>query len=295
MTDAVAVIGSRFSRARYRRAPWLGSPWLWLGVILGGLMTAFVAREWITPYGPADVHAARIMLPLGSPGSPLGTDTYGRDMLSRLIASVPVSVASGVLPATASMGLGTALGLVSGYFGGRVDRLIMSVMDVLLAFPFILLAILAVAILGPSFWNAMIAVAIAILPRNARIIRAETLSLRERDFVVAARLSGAGALAMIVQHMLPNVLPTALVVGSTEIGQMIAATAGLSYLGLGVQQPDVDWGTLIAEGGRLIAVAPALALIPSALVATVSIAFVLAGDDLRHRLAGGESGGSERL
>jgi len=295
MTDAVAVTVSRFSRVRHRRVPWLGSPWLWLGVILGGLITAWLLREWVTPYGPADVHATRIMLPLGSPGSPLGTDSFGRDMLSRLLASVPVSVAAGVLPATASMGLGTALGLVSGYFGGRLDRLIMSVMDVLLAFPFILLAILAVAILGPSFWNAMIAVAIAILPRNARIIRAETLSLRERDFVVAARLSGAGAPSIIVQHMLPNVLPTALVVGSTEIGQMIAATAGLSYLGLGVQQPDVDWGTLIAEGGKLIAVAPALALIPSALVAAVSIAFVLVGDDLRHRLAGGESGRSERL
>jgi len=158
------------------------------------------------------------------------------------------------------------------------------VMDILLAFPFILLALLAVAILGPSFVNAMIAVTIAIIPRNARIIRAETLSLRERDFVVAARLSGAGAPSILTQHMLPNVLPTALVVGSTEIGQSIAATAGLSFLGLGVQPPDVDWGTLIADGGRFVAVLPALALIPSALVALVSILFVVAGDDLRHRL-----------
>jgi len=282
MTDAVAVTVSRSSRVRRTKVPWIGSPWLWLGVILGGLMALWLARDLLTSYGPADVRPERLMLPVGSPGSPL-------------IASVPVSLASGVLPATASMGLGTVLGLVSGYFGGWIDRLIMSIMDVLLAFPFILMAILAVAILGPSFWNAMIAVAIAILPRNARIIRAETLSLRERDFVTAARLSGASGPSIIVQHMLPNVLPTALVVGSTEIGQMIAATAGLSYLGLGVQQPDVDWGTLIAEGGRLIAVAPTLALMPSALVAIVSIAFVLAGDDLRHRLAGGEASRSERL
>lgn len=295
MTDAVAVTVSRSSRVRRTKVPWIGSPWLWLGVILGGLMALWLARDLLTSYGPADVRPERLMLPVGSPGSPLGTDSYGRDMLSRLIASVPVSLASGVLPATASMGLGTVLGLVSGYFGGWIDRLIMSIMDVLLAFPFILMAILAVAILGPSFWNAMIAVAIAILPRNARIIRAETLSLRERDFVTAARLSGASGPSIIVQHMLPNVLPTALVVGSTEIGQMIAATAGLSYLGLGVQQPDVDWGTLIAEGGRLIAVVPTLALMPSALVAIVSIAFVLAGDDLRHRLAGGEASRSERL
>jgi peptide/nickel transport system permease protein len=264
----------------------LTSPWLWLVIIVGGLMLAWLLRELITPYGPAEVRADRIMLPPGSPGSPLGTDNFGRDMVSRLLAGVPVSVASGLVPATASMALGTLIGLVSGYMGGPVDRAIMSVMDVMFAFPFILLALLAVAILGPSFWNAMIAVTIAILPRNARIIRSETLSLRERDYIVAAHLSGAGAPSIVLGHILPNVLPTALVVGSIEIGQMIAATAGLSYLGLGVQPPDVDWGTLINEGGRFISFAPSLALIPCSLLAIVSILFVLAGDDLRHRLAG---------
>jgi peptide/nickel transport system permease protein len=268
----------------------LTSPWLWLIVIVGGLVVAWLLRELITPYGPADVHAERIMLGLGSPGSPLGTDNFGRDLVSRLLAGVPVSVAAGIVPAAASMALGTVIGLVSGYLGGAVDRAIMSVMDVMFAFPFILLALLAVAILGPSFWNAMIAVTIAILPRNARIIRSETLSLRERDYIVAARLSGAGAPSIVLGHILPNVLPTALVVGSIEIGQMIAATAGLSYLGLGVQPPDVDWGTLINDGGKFIAFAPSLALIPCALLAIVSILFVLAGDDLRHRLAGVQGG-----
>jgi ABC-type dipeptide/oligopeptide/nickel transport system permease subunit len=257
---------------------------LWLGIVLGTLVIGWAFRAQITPFGPAEVRADRIFLPVGSPGSPLGTDNFGRDLLSRLLAGVAISVIAGIVPAVLSMAVGATIGLVSGYVGGRLDRLLMSVMDVLLAFPFILLALLAVAILGPSFVNAMLAVAIAIVPRNARIIRAETLSLRERDFVVAARLSGAGAVSILVQHMLPNVLPTALVVGSTEIGQSIAATAGLSYLGLGVQPPDVDWGTLIADGGKFVAVLPALALIPSALVALVSILFVLAGDDLRHRL-----------
>jgi peptide/nickel transport system permease protein len=263
----------------------VGSPWLWLGIVLGALVLGWLFRAQLTPYGPADVRADRIFLPVGSPGSPLGTDNFGRDLLSRLLAGIPVSVLAGIVPAVASMAVGATVGLVSGYVGGWLDRLLMSVMDVLLAFPFILLALLAVAILGPSHVNAMIAVTIAILPRNARIIRSETLSLRERDFVVAARLSGASAPAILIQHMLPNVLPTALVVGSTEIGQSIAATAGLSYLGLGVQPPEVDWGTLIADGGKFVAVLPALALIPSALVALVSILFVLAGDDLRHRLA----------
>lgn len=284
MSSATATL-PRWTIARPALRLSLDSPWLWLGVVLGALVLGWAFRTQLTPFGPAEVRADRILLPVGSPGSPLGTDNYGRDQLTRLLAGIPVSVLAGILPAVASMIVGATIGLVSGYVGGWLDRVLMSVMDVLLAFPFILLALLAVAILGPSFVNAMIAVAIAIVPRNARIIRAETLSLRERDFVVAARLSGAGVGSILVQHMLPNVLPTALVVGSTEIGQSIAATAGLSYLGLGVQPPDVDWGTLIADGGRFVAVLPALALIPSALVALVSILFVLAGDDLRHRLA----------
>ncbi len=284
MSSATTTL-PRLSVARFAPRIAFDSPWLWLCVVLGTLFVGWVLRTQLTPFGPAEVRADRILLPAGSPGSPLGTDNYGRDLLTRLLAGIPVSVLAGIAPAVASMAVGAAIGLVSGYVGGWLDRLLMSVMDVLLAFPFILLALLAVAILGPSFVNAMIAVAIAIVPRNARIIRAETLSLRERDFVTAARLSGAGALSIVAQHMLPNVLPTALVVGSTEIGQMIAATAGLSYLGLGVQPPDVDWGTLIAEGGKFVAVIPALALIPSALVALVSILFVLAGDNLRHRLA----------
>jgi peptide/nickel transport system permease protein len=253
-------------------------------------MVGWLAREWISPYGPSSVRAERILLPVGSPGSPLGTDGYGRDLVSRLLAGAPISIAAGISPAAASMTAGIVIGLVSGYLGGLVDRVIMSIMDVLLAFPFILLALLGVAILGPSFGNAMLAVAIAILPRNARIIRAETLSLRERDYVTAARLSGASPVSILARHMLPNVLPTALVVGSAEIGQTIAITAGLSYLGLGIQPPDVDWGTLIADGGALIAVVPTLALIPSALVAVISILFVLSGDDLRRRLAAGSTG-----
>jgi peptide/nickel transport system permease protein len=169
--------------------------------------------------------------------------------------------------------------------GGLIDRLIMAVMDVLLAFPFILIAILAVAILGPSLRNAMIAVTLAILPRNARIIRAEALSLRERDFVVAAKLGGAGPATVLWRHLMRNVLPTALIVGSTEVGTMIASTSGLSFLGLGVQPPDVDWGSLIADGSHYITTAPQLALMPILLLATVTLVFVALADDLRKRIS----------
>ena len=289
MTGATAAAGSAVGVQRRRVMPFR-SPWFWLTASLILLLVGWLARELLSPYGPAEVRAERILLPVGSPGSPLGTDNYGRDLLSRLLAGAPISIAAGIIPAAGSMTAGIVIGLISGYLGGIVDRVLMGIMDILLAVPFILLALLGVAILGPSFGNAMIAVAIAILPRNARIIRAETLSLRERDYVTAARLSGAGPVSILARHMLPNVLPTALVVGSAEIGQTIAITAGLSYLGLGIQPPDVDWGALIADGGSLIAVVPTLALIPSALVAVVSILFVLSGDDLRRRLAAGSAG-----
>ncbi len=280
MIEAVRV---RFVPASVPRIG--GSPWVWLVIIVGGLILGWVFREQITPYGPADVRTERGLLPIGSPGSPLGTDSFGRDLASRLLAGVPVSIIAGIVPAAVGMIVGMAIGLVSGLLGGMVERVIMSLMDVLLAFPFILLAILAVAVLGPSLQNAMIAVTIAILPRNARIIRAEVLSLRERDYVTAARLAGASRFSILKQHLVPNVLPTALVVGSTEVGHMIASTSGLSFLGLGVQPPEVDWGTLIAEGSRYVTVAPHLALIPSLVVAVVSLIFVLVGDDLRHRLS----------
>lgn len=289
MTGARSLVDHAVAPRRVRALPFR-SPWFWLVASLAALLVGWLAREWLSPYGASEVRAERIMLPVGSPGSPLGTDNFGRDLLSRLLAGGPISIASGIIPAAGSMSAGIVIGLISGYIGGAVDRVLMGIMDVLLAFPFILLALLGVAILGPSFGNAMLAVAIAILPRNARIIRAETLSLRERDYVIAARLSGAGPISILARHMLPNVLPTALVVGSAEIGQTIAITAGLSYLGLGIQPPDVDWGALIADGGALIAVVPTLALIPSALVALFSILFVLSGDDIRRRLTAGSVG-----
>ena len=259
--------------------------WIVFGLVIGGLLSTWLVMRQVTGFQISTVYPDRVLLPIGSPGSPLGTDAFGRDVLGRLVAGIPVSIAAGVLPATAGMVLGVAIGLLSATLGGLVDRLIMAIMDVLLAFPFILIAILAVAVLGPSLRNAMIAVTLAILPRNARIIRAEALSLRERDFVVAAKLSGAGPATVLWRHLLRNVLPTALIVGSTEVGTMIASTSGLSFLGLGVQPPDVDWGSLIADGSHYITTAPQLALMPILLLATVTLVFVALADDLRKRIS----------
>jgi peptide/nickel transport system permease protein len=294
MTDLGATIPptggfarSRLSTRRFRGSR-SRSVWIFWLLVVGGLLLAWLFRDALTRYGPASVQPSRVLLPMGSPGSILGTDGFGRDTLARLLAGVPVSLVAGILPATAAMALGIVIGLVAGVFGGWVDRVSMAVMDVLLGFPFILLAILFVAVLGPSLQNAMVAVTLAILPKNARLIRAEALSLRERDYVVAARLSGASQAVVMVRHLLPNVLPTALIVGSTDVGSMIGATAGLSFLGLGVQAPDVDWGTLISDGAKYVTVAPQVALLPSALVALVSLVFVLLGDDLRRHMSTGD-------
>lgn len=280
--QAIGPVGSGRRSLRPSRSAFVFAIW---SLIVGGLIAAWLFRDSLTQFGPATVDARRIMLPIGSDGSPLGTDALGRDVLARLLAGIPVSLAAGVLPATAAMVAGIVLGLFAGTLGGWVDRGLMAGADILMGFPFILLAILFVAVLGPSLINAMIAVAIATVPRNIRLIRAEALSLRERDYVTASRLSGGGHAAVMRRHLLPNVLPIALIVGSTEVGAMIGATAGLSFLGLGVQPPEVDWGTMIADGAKYITVAPLVALVPSACVAVLSLVFVMLGDDLRRRMS----------
>lgn len=282
VSQAIGSVGSGLRSVRPSRSALVLAIWC---LVVGGLLAAWLFRDSLTHYGPATVDARRMMLPIGSDGSPLGTDTLGRDVLARLLAGIPVSLVAGVLPAIAAMVAGIVLGLLAGTLGGWVDRSLMAGADVLMGFPFILLAILFVAVLGPSLVNAMIAVAIATVPRNTRLIRAEALSLRERDYVTASRLSGGGHAAVMRRHLLPNVLPVALIVGSTEVGAMIGATAGLSFLGLGVQPPEVDWGTMIADGAKYITVAPLVALVPSACVAGLSLVFVMLGDDLRRRMS----------
>jgi ABC-type dipeptide/oligopeptide/nickel transport system permease subunit len=254
-----------------------------LGVIVL-FVVAWLLRDTLSPFSATAVRPTRALLPMGSPDSPLGTDGLGRDLFARILAGVPFSLLFGAVPAAAGMVIGAMIGLVGGYAGGKLDRAIVSVMDVLLAFPFILLAILVAAVLGVSLQNAMIAVTLSILPKNARLIRSQTLSLKHREFIVAARLAGAGPLSIIVRHLLPNVLATALIVASTDVGLMITLTAGLSFIGLGVQPPDVDWGVLVAEGSRYVTSAPNLAFIPSIVIAIVSIAFVVLADTERRLL-----------
>jgi ABC-type dipeptide/oligopeptide/nickel transport system permease subunit len=277
---SVATAAQRI-RGTMSRADGLGQHWrsfVAIGVIFA-FVVAWLLRDVLTVYGPSDVRPARALLPVGSLGSPFGTDGLGRDLFSRLLAGVPFSLLFGAVPAVVGMAIGAAIGLVAGFAGGKVDRAIVAILDVLLTFPFILLAILVSAVLGASLQNAMIAVTLSILPKNARLIRSQTLSLKHREFVTAAQLAGAGPTMVILRH-----LPTAMIVASTDVGLMITLTAGLSFIGLGVQPPDVDWGVLVADGARYITSAPNLAFIPSIVIAIVSIAFVVLADNERRIL-----------
>jgi ABC-type dipeptide/oligopeptide/nickel transport system permease subunit len=278
--DPVTVIEAR-PRFESLRQHWPSL--LALGLILLFII-AWIFRDSLSPFSATAVRPTRALLPMGAQDSPLGTDGLGRALFARILAGVPFSLLFGAVPAASGMVIGATIGLVAGYAGGKLDRAIVSLMDVLLTFPFILLAILVAAVLGASLQNAIIAVTLSILPKNARLIRSQTLSLKHREFIVAARLAGAGPLSIMVRHLLPNVLPTALIVASTDVGLMITLTAGLSFIGLGVQPPDVDWGVLVAEGSRYVTSAPNLAFIPSIVIATVSIAFVVLADTERRLL-----------
>ena len=248
-----------------------------------------IASPWIAPADPNEVVLSERYFPLWSNGHALGTDHLGRDYMSRVIVGGRLSIMAGVLPALGAMVAGLVIGMTSGYFGGWVDALLMRLIDVLLAFPFLLLVILMVAVLGTDIRNAMIALAVGGTPGTARTLRSLVLSIRQRAFVEAAEVSGLGGWRIIRYDIFPNVLPMAVALMTIQMSWMIVAIAGLSFLGLGVKPPDADWGTLIADARGHIFRAPHLALIPSVLVALVSFVFFVLGDALQRTL------GEERI
>lgn len=224
------------------------------------------------------------LLPPFSPGHWLGTDPLGRDMLSRLLWGTRVSLAVGICATLLAALFGTLIGLVAGYAGGKTDSLLMRLIDMLMAFPYILLALVIVAVLGPGLLNALYAIAVVNIPFFARNIRGLTVGLRQRDFIQAARLSGKNHLQILLTEVLPNVMPVVVVTMSTTVGWMILETAGLSFLGLGTQPPNADLGSMLGQGRAQMFSAPHVSVVPGLMIFLLVMSFNLLGDGIRDLL-----------
>ncbi|HEX2148135.1 MAG TPA: dipeptide/oligopeptide/nickel ABC transporter permease/ATP-binding protein [Pseudorhizobium sp.] len=247
------------------------------------VMVALLAPVLPLPDPNATAPAERLQ-PVLSQGHLLGTDQLGRDILSRLIWGSRVSMAVGFTATLVAALLGSAIGLVSGYAGGRTDNLMMRGIDMLMAFPYILLALAIVAVLGPGLMNALYAIAIVNIPFFARNVRGVTLALSHAEFVDAARLSGAGHLSILSTEILPNVLPVIVITMSTTAGWMILETAGLSFLGLGAQPPQADLGSMLGEGRAQLFTAPHVSVVPGVMIFLIVISLNVLGDGIRDVL-----------
>jgi peptide/nickel transport system permease protein len=214
----------------------------------------------------------------------LGTDDLGRDILSRVIWGGRISLIVGFAAVLFSMALGTFIGLWTGFYGGKLDSIAMRLIDILMAFPAILLAIAIVAALGPGLEHAMLAVAIVGIPYYTRIVRGSVLALREREYMIAAQALGSNDWRMISAHLFPNTLPPLIIAATLDVGWMIMFAAGLSFLGLGAQPPAAEWGIMLSEGHKFIRLAPHASIIPGLAIFLVVLSLNLLGDGLRDAL-----------
>lgn len=255
---------------------------LGLVLVLGMSLAALLAPV-LAPFDPNELHLDDILLPPCA-AYPMGTDRLGRDVLSRLLYGGQVSLWVGFVAVGISITIGAALGLVSGYFRGITDEIIMRGVDVMLCFPSFFLILAVVAFLEPSLTNIMVVIGFTSWMGIARLVRAETLSLRERDFVSAARLSGVATHRILLRHILPNALAPVTITAILGVGGAILTESGLSFLGLGVQPPQASWGNMLMEGKAVIEDAPWLSLFPGLAILLTVLGYNLLGESLRDML-----------
>jgi peptide/nickel transport system permease protein len=257
-------------------------------VVLSGLFLLLIvllslAAPVLTPHDPVTIDIPQRLQP-PSLAHPFGTDEFGRDLLTRVLYGGRPVLLTATLSVLAAMAIGTAMGVLAGYLGGIVDNVLMRLVDVMLSFPAVLLAILIVAALGTGIANAIIAISFSLIPTIGRVARALTMSLAVDQFVLAARATGARDSRVIARHILPNMLPPIIVQATAMLAIAIAFAAALSFLGLGVEPPTPDWGLMVSEGQRLIYDAFWVPFFPGLAITLTVLAINFLGDGLRDRL-----------
>lgn len=248
-----------------------------------------VFGQVIAPYGATEASLIdRLQPPFWQTGGSsqhwLGTDDVGRDILSRILIGTRLTLIVSLAALVLGMGFGTLIGLISGFSGGAIDAALMRTTDVAIGFPMILIALLLAVAYGPDPLNVIISVSLILWSRFARVVRAEVLSLRERDFIASARVSGASRTRIIVRHLLPNVMNTVIVLATLQMGWVIVVEASLSFLGAGIPAPQPAWGAMVAGGRNYIATAWWVSAVPGVAIVITVMAFNLVGDFLRDRL-----------
>ncbi len=248
-------------------------------VFIGFLILVALTAPLIAPYSPNEFSASGLETP--SLSHPFGVDHLGRDQLSRVIYGTRISLWAGLLAVSIALTFGTLIGVISGYFGGWIDNLIMRTMDIMMALPYVLLAILIAAVLGPTLQNGILAIGIVRVPRFARLARASTLSIKELHYVEASQTIGASHWRIIRKDIIPNISGPIIVYATLSLGDSILAAAILSFLGLGAQPPTPEWGAMLNEAQQYIINAPHMSLFPGLAIFLTVLAFNLCGDGLR--------------
>jgi peptide/nickel transport system permease protein len=285
MTTLAAAHHPRALQRRRMRRRFTSRPPAVVG-LFGVVVVVVVAvfAPLLAPYDPAHQDYSAILRPPFSAGHLLGTDDLGRDILSRLMVGARASLEAGVFAVLIAMAIAVPIGMAAGYYRRWLDPIVSRLTDVVLAFPFMILAVGLAAILGPSLMNAVIALAVAQIPAFVRIARAETLGLREQDYVQAAVINGARTRSILSRHIFPNALSPLIVQATVAIPGAVIGAAVLSFLGLGVQPPTPAWGTMLSEAQDYISQAPWFAVLPGLAIVLTTLSFNLLGDGLRDVL-----------
>lgn len=254
-------------------------------IVLVLMYVIALIAPWIAPYDPIvqkDIVSTSFLAPNAQHW--LGTDRFGRDILSRILYGARISLSIGLIATLISISLGTVLGAIAGFFGGKIDALVMRFTDMVLSFPRLVLLIMIVALFSPSLLVIVTVLGLTQWPNTARIVRGDVLSLREREFIQAAHALGFGRARIIFKHLIPNVLAPVIVTATLGIGNTIVLEAGLSFLGLGVQPPTPSWGNMVADGRDNLLGAWWVATFPGLVIVLTVLAFNLVGDGLRDAL-----------